>query len=71
MFVNGVRHAYKSGTAAVTRLEAVDVAGDVGEREVFQDHAGVVRSVGLAGRVLVGVGLGRYRQRSDRELLPA
>ena len=47
------------GTAAtIAGVVAVDVAGDVGEGEVTQFDAGVVRSVNRAGAALVDVGLG-------------
>ena len=49
---------YVSTAAAVAGVIAVDVAGDVGECEVLQFHAGVVRSFGCAGVALVDVGLG-------------
>jgi hypothetical protein len=41
--------------AAVAGVVAVDVAGDVGEGEVLQFHAGVIRSFGRAGVALVDV----------------
>jgi hypothetical protein len=47
-----------STAAAVTRVVAVDVASDVGEGEVSQFYAGVIRSVNRAGAALVDVGLG-------------
>ena len=49
---------YVSTAAAVAGVIAVDVAGDVGEGEVLQFHAGVVRSFSCAGVALVDVGLG-------------
>lgn len=42
--------------AEVTGVVAVDVTGDVGEGEVFEDHTGVVGAV-AAGGILVLVGL--------------
>jgi hypothetical protein len=48
---------YVGTAAAIAGIVAVDVAGDVGEGEVLQLHAGVVRSLGCAGVALVDVGL--------------
>lgn len=49
---------YVGTAAAVAGVVAVDVAGEVGEGEVLELHAGVVRSFSRAGITLVDVGLG-------------
>ena len=50
-----VYSTYVGTAAAVAGVVAVDVASDVGEGEVLQFHAGVVRSFGCAGVALVDV----------------
>jgi hypothetical protein len=44
--------------AAIAGVVAVDVAREVGEGEVLELHAGVVRSFSRAGIALINVGLG-------------
>lgn len=61
----GRRFTYCSAAAAITGVEAVDVASDVGEGEVSQFHAGVVWSVDSAGIALVNVGLGDENGEGD------
>lgn len=46
---------YIGSTATITRVKAVDVAGEVLEREVLQDDARVVRALGAASAALVDV----------------
>jgi hypothetical protein len=50
--------SYVGTAAAIAGVVAVDVAGDVGEGEVLELYAGVVRSFRSAGIALVDVGLG-------------
>jgi hypothetical protein len=56
---------YVGTAAAIARVVAVDVAGDVGEGEVLELHAGVVRSFSRAGVALVDVGLGNEDREGD------
>src|SRR5256885_1188111 len=49
--------SYVGAAGAIARVEAVDVAGEVGKREIAELDAGVVGSFGAAGAALVDVGL--------------
>lgn len=53
--------------AEITGIVAVDVTGDVGKCEVFEDHAGVIGTV-AAGGILVLVGLFSVSNFSNRYL---
>jgi hypothetical protein len=52
---SGFLISYVGAAAAIARIEAVDVAGDVGECEVTELHAGVVWSVGCSCISLVDI----------------
>jgi hypothetical protein len=56
---------YVGTAAAIAGVVAVDVAGEVGEGEVAQFHAGVVRAFRRAGVALVDVGLGDEDREGD------
>lgn len=51
----GNARSYIRAAAAIARVVAVDIAGDVAKCKIAKLHAGIVGSVGCAGASLVDV----------------
>lgn len=56
--------SYIGAAAAIARVKAVDVTGDVGECEIAKLHAGVVRSFGGSCVALIDICLVAVRCQS-------